>query len=213
MIMELKIEFGIDFELKRVSYALKKLEWYDSKGYHPKLPEGINKQSSEKEIKNQIIKEFEEKKFKEVANQISSDFSTIKEKLSKKLNEILNKNVPETFFVYLTDYGTDGSYTFPNIVIFNINNKKGFKTIVHEIIHLLIENYIQKYKIQHEEKERIVDLILNSEEFSFLEYNFWQDSYNGVEKYIDELFNMHFFKDSERFFSKIEDARASISRP
>ena len=75
-----------------------------------------------------------------------------------------------------------GSYKLPNLVIYNINNKKGFKTIVHEIIHLLIENQIQEFKIQHWEKERIVDLILNSDEFSFLEYNNSKDeSACGVE--------------------------------
>lgn len=95
----------------------------------------------------------------------------------------------------------------------DINNKKGFKTIVHEIVHLLIENQIQKHKIQHWEKERIVDLILNSKEFGFLEYNYLQGNYQGVEKYIDELFNGHFFKNSENFFSKIEGARASVSHP
>ena len=80
--------------------------------------------------------------------------------------------------------------------------------IVHEIIHLLIESKIKKYKIQHWEKERIVDLILNSEKFIFLEYNYWQNNYNGVEKYIDVLFNSYFFQNQEEFFSKIEEARA-----
>jgi hypothetical protein len=54
---------------------------------------------------------------------------------------------------------------------------------------------------------------LNSEEFSFLEYNFWQSNYNSVEKYIDELFDSHFFNDFESFFSKIENARASVPHP
>jgi len=62
-------------------------------------------------------------------------------------------------------------------------------------------------------KERIVDLILNSKEFSFLEYNSWQNNYTGVEKYIDELFNSHFFKIQENFFSGIEKTRASVPRP
>lgn len=212
MSMELKIQFGKDFEFRRVKNTLAKLDWYNSQGYRPRLPEGISNNSSEEEIQNQIIKEFEEKKYKEVANSLESDFSTIKDKLSKKLKEIFNKSIPETFFVYLTTYGVGGSYNLPNIVIFNINNKKGFKTIIHEIIHLLIENQIQEFKIQHWEKERIVDLILNSKEFSFLEYNNWQSNYNHVEKYIDELFNRYFFQNQEDFFSKIEKARA-VPRP
>ena len=213
MTMELKIEFGIDFELKRVKNTLAELDWYNSQGYKPRLPKGVSGKSSEKEIQNQIIKEFDKKKYKEVANQIALDFSTINKQLSKKLKESFNKDIPITFFVYLTNYGVGGSYNLPNIVIFNINNKKGYKTIVHEIIHLLIETWIQKYKIQHWEKERIVDLVLNSKKFSFLKYNNWQSDYNGVEKYIDNLFNSHFFKSPETFFSKVESARHSVPCP
>lgn len=207
MSLELKIQFGKDLEFKRVKNTLEKMDWYNSHGYKPRLPEGIFNNSSEKEIQNQITKEFEEKNYKEAAGKLESDFSTIKDKLSKKTKEVFNTSIPETFFIYLTKYGMGGSYDLPNVVIHNISNKKGFKTIVHEIIHLLIENQIQKFNIQHWEKERIVDLILNSEKFSFLEYNYWQNNYNGVEKYIDGLFNSHFFKNREEFFSKIEKAR------
>src|SRR3989338_9921602 len=125
MTMELKIEFGIDFELKRVKNTLAELDWYNSQGYKPRLPKGVSGKSSEKEIQNQIIKEFDEKKYKEVANQIALDFSTINKQLSKKLKESFNKDIPITFFVYLTNYGVGGSYNLPNLVIFNINNKKG----------------------------------------------------------------------------------------
>ena len=212
MTMKIKIKFGIDFELRRVKNTLAKSDWYDSQGYKSKLPEGINDKSSQKEIQSQVVKEFDEKKYKERANQILSDFLTTKEQFSKKLKEIFNKDIPTTFFVYLTNYGVNGSYNLPNIIIFNINSKRGFKTIIHEIIHLLIEDWIQGYRIQHWQKERIVDLILNSKEFSFLEYNNWRRDYNGVEKYIDDLFNNHFFKDPKNFFSKIGNVRHSAPK-
>jgi len=207
--MKIKIKFKIDFELRRVRNTLAKSDWYDSQGYKPKLPEGINDKSSQKEIQSQIVKEFDEKKYEEKANQIVPDFLRIKEQFFKKLKEVFDKDVPTTFFIYLTNYGLNGSYNLPNIIVFNINSKRGFKTIVHEIIHLLIEDWVQGYRIRHWEKERIVDLILNSKEFSFLEYKNWQRDYRGVERYIDDLFNSHFFKDPENFFSEIESARHS----
>ena len=46
-----------------------------------------------------------------------------------------------------------------------------FWNIAHEIVHIIIEPWIQKYKIQYQEKERIVDLILSSKEFYFLKYD------------------------------------------
>ena len=55
MSMELKIQFGKDFEFRRVKNTLVKLDWYNSQGYKPRLPEGISSNSSEEEIQNQII--------------------------------------------------------------------------------------------------------------------------------------------------------------
>ena len=205
--MKLKIKFGSLFELERVKYTISKLGRYNSQRYKPKLPEGIKENTSQKRIQNQIKKEYDEKRYKEIAKEIAKDFSRIESNFSKKLNNLFDKEIPKTFFVYLTNYGVGGSYRLPNKIIFNINNKKRSEVIVHEIIHLIIEPYIKKYNVSHWEKERIVDLILNSKEFSFLKYGFWQRDYRGVEKYIDNLFNNHFFKDPESFFPKIVDIR------
>ena len=54
-----------------------------------------------------------------------------------------------------------GSYNLPNTVIINLNNSFNIgmlKTIIHEIIHLSIQKYIDEYKIGQWQKERIVDL-------------------------------------------------------
>ncbi len=207
--MNINIKYGVDFEINRVKNTLAKLDWYVSQGYRPKLPDGIKKDSSEQEIQNQIKKEYAEKKYKEVGRKITYDFSIIQETFTEKVKNIFDKETPDTFLINLTNYGVGGSYNSPNIVIFNINNQKGLKTLIHEIIHILIEPFIQKYEIQHWEKERIVDLILNSKEFAFLNYNFWQKEYNNAEKYIDKLFINYFFKGENIFFKKIKDARLS----
>lgn len=206
--MKLETKFGIEFELNRVKNTLAKWDWYILQGYKPKLPEGINKESSEKDIKEQIIREYNKKRYEEVAEKIKSDFCIIQDRLFEELQKFFNLDIKIDFLIYLTSYGTGGSYNLPNTIILNINNKQsGYKTIVHEIIHLLIENQVKKYEVSHWEKERIVDLILNSSEFGFLDYGAWQKSYNGSERYVDDLFNKHFFKDSEEFFSKIKSVR------
>lgn len=205
--MNINIKYGLDFEINRVKNTIAKLDWYISQGYKPKLPDGIKKDSSEQEIQNQIKKEYVERKYKEVGKKITYDFSIIQEIFTETVKNIFGKEIPDTFLINLTNYGVGGSYNIPNVVIFNINNQKGFKTLIHEIIHILIEPFIQKYEIQHWEKERIVDLILNSKEFIFLNYNSWQRGYDNVEKYIDNLFINYFFKDKNAFFSKIKDAR------
>ncbi len=205
--MEIKFEYGINFEFDRVKSVLKKIDWYNSQGYDIKLPNGTNDKSSDEEIRDQIRKEFKEEDYLNIIKEINLDISKIKEQLSSRLGEIFGENVPENFLIYLTNYGSGGSYNLPNKVIFNIKNIRGLKTIIHEIIHLLIEDLIQKYNVQHWEKELIVDLILNSEKFDFLNYNTWQGEYNGAKRYIGKLFNSYFFKNMEMFFSKIDSVR------
>ena len=205
--MNLKFVFGIDFELSRIKNTINKLDWYNSQRYNPRLPKGITNKSSEEKIKNQIKKEFKEDDYKVVANKSSSNFSKIAKPLSNKLKNIFNKEIQKEFIVYLTNYGVGGSYKLPNMIILNINSKNSSNIIIHEIIHLIIMDKIIEYKIQHWEKERIVDLILNSEEFSFLNYDSWQKDYCNVERYIDNLFNNSFFKNPEEFFSKIKTTR------
>jgi hypothetical protein len=183
------------------------MEWYVLNGYRLKIPTGIDENSSNEKIKNQIKKEFNEEKFNEIKNDISADFLKIEKQFSRRIKSIFKFNIQDDFFVYLTNYGTGGSYNIPNIIIFNINNPKGIKTIFHEIIHLLIEKWVRKYELTHWEKERVVDLILNSKEFIFLEYDIWQENYHGVEKKFDKLFNDNFFKNPELFFSKIKENR------
>jgi hypothetical protein len=67
----------------------------------------------------------------------------------------------------LTKYGTGGSYSkqagkrdtlFVNFFGRPIERILG--VIAHEIIHLLIDQLVLKYKLGHWQKERIVDLVL-----------------------------------------------------
>lgn len=210
--MNINIKYGIDFEIARVKNTLAKLDWYITQGYKPRLPESIKKDSSEQEIQNQIKKEYAKEKYKEIGKKIIHDFSLIQKTFTERVKDIFSKETPDAFLINLTNYGVDGSYNLPNTVIFNINNRKGLKTVIHEIIHIFIESYIKKYEIQHWEKERIVDLILNSKEFTFLDYNNWQSGYNNVEKYIDNLFMNDFLKDKNKFFSKVKDIRLQYNQ-
>lgn len=208
--MEIKIRFGINYEIKRVKKAIANLDWYNAQGYRIRLPNGISSKSSLKKIKYQIIKEYNEKKYVKIADTIKSNFSRKKISLSKKIINIFCKKPPKTFVINLTNYGVGGSYHLPNLITLNINNKKCFNIVIHEIIHLLIEDQIQKKRVEHWEKERIVDLILNSNQFRFLKHNSWQNNYHGAEKYIDNLFYRSFFKNPKDFFAKIKIARDSM---
>jgi hypothetical protein len=70
----------------------------------------------------------------------------------------------DKYIIYLTKYGTGGSYNLPNTVVINIVSsarERVLSVIIHEIVHLAIEKQIVKYKITQWQKEVIVDSFLN----------------------------------------------------
>jgi hypothetical protein len=202
--MQLIIKYERQIEFRRVKVTLKKLDWYTRQGYKIILPKGITDISSDKTIKDQIEKEYNKEAFDLYSKKLLQDFNKIKNKFQKSLEKLFGDKIPKKFEMQITRYGVGGSYHLPNKIIKNFTHpKKGIKTMVHEIIHLILQKQIEKYGIEHWEKERIVDLILNSEEFKFLEYNCWQKDYHGAENYVDTLFNKFFFKDKKKFFSEL----------
>ena len=206
--MKIRIRYGEKVEFERVKATLKKLDWYNEQGYKIGLPKEITKKSPDKDIKNQIKKEYNKKAFDSYSKELLHKFNKIKNQFGKTLKEIFGENIPSDFEMFLTRYGVGGSYFLPNKIIKNVTNvKEGIKTLVHEIIHLIIQKEIDKYKIEHWEKERIVDLILNSEKFNFLKYGYWKTNYKGTEAYIDPLFKKSFFENQDKFFSKIKKVR------
>jgi len=58
------------------------------------------------------------------------------------------------------------------------------KTVIHESVHLMIENLITKNKVAHWYKERIVDLIIDKE----FESNFKMQNVPDYAKDIDIIF-------------------------
>jgi len=63
------------------------------------------------------------------------------------------------YTVYLSKFGAYGSYALPNKIYINIQreNKEIFSTVVHEIVHLQLEEHVIKNGLTHEEKEKLVD--------------------------------------------------------
>lgn len=202
--MKLEFRYGIKYEVQRVKETLSWLDWFYSQGYEVTLPKGVDKDSTSKTIKETIAGEFNKEEYEKVRDKLLADFSKVGEKFSKKVKRIFGR-VPNTIVVYLTKYGCGGSYMLPNKVVINIRNEGRIETLIHEIVHILIQKYVEKYKISHWEKERIVDLIVNSGELG-LGFNDWQKEYGG-EQYIDKLFKKYFFVDPELFFSKVRSYR------
>lgn len=162
-------KYSLEFEIERIKYTIEKLDWFNQNGYKVYLPKKIsetdffkNEILSDESIKECILLEFQEKDYFQLVEYIKKEWVKYEEIFHSKLKD-LSLLPCEEYFVYLTKYGVGGSYHFPNEIIVNIQMKYGIgliRTIFHEIIHLTIHPLIEKNKVEHWTKERIIDLIL-----------------------------------------------------
>jgi hypothetical protein len=118
------------------------------------------KSYSEKEIEEAVIAEYSDNVYKENEKFLLDNWK----KASQEIDSAFSKSglkFQEEYKIYLTKYGTGGSYNLPNTVIINVTFSfkiKIIQLIIHEMIHLAIEEDILKYEIGQAQKERIVDL-------------------------------------------------------
>jgi hypothetical protein len=156
-------------------HVLNQLPFYEKYGYqvslpkfeefkHP-IPPGIKK----KAFGDFLRKEYREKFYSNGIETLNQDENTIKDvfPIFLKLYKAWGFEMFPTYTVKLTKYGPGGSYNPNTGEITMLTTVDGrFKqlnptnTIIHESVHMGIENLIvKKYKLTHTEKERLVDLI------------------------------------------------------
>lgn len=160
-------DYSIQTEHKRVIYTLKKYKWYKENGYRPKYPQIIqdklerNEEVNEADILEAVTNEFNQEKYAEQVFSIKKEWGVIKNNFFKNLKK-LGLSIQNKYYVYITRYGTGGSYGLPNNIQLNLEQKRSpALTLAHEIIHLTIESLIKEFNIEHWTKERLVDLIMN----------------------------------------------------
>lgn len=196
--MNIEFRYSVDDEVSRVKKTLEKMSWYQGEGYQPVLPEGISSESAEDEIRFAVEREYKEQDFIQTAGMIRSDFDQCLFQYIEALQTYF-EYVPKELIIKLTRYGTSGSFQLPHFIVFDIQDRRGVKTIYHEIMHLCIEKECEEHSVSHWQKERIVDLALHSHSFSFLKYDIWYRDYHGAEVDVDPLFTS-FFSDRSSFF-------------
>jgi len=205
-IQKLKIKYSVDLETQRVFDMIKRIEWFNKMGYKINLPEKIKLMNLDKvvklttkDIKKIIAEEYKLQDYQKTESIIEKTWNNISAELSKKLS-IINLKYKSSYILILTKYGTGGSYNLPNKIILNFNKKtpdRIIRIIIHEIIHLSIQSLIEKFKIDHWIKERIVDLMM----FKVMpELAKMQNIPQNTEK-IDKLFK-NFFPDVEKIIKE-----------
>jgi hypothetical protein len=167
------IKYSKEFEVQRVLSTKKRFGWYSNNGYNLNnfiLPKNLSAEELSKKSEAEIIfcvnEEYDAEFFQPHIQTVNSLLPNYLDKLADYLSEIDIEVLPN-IEIKFTRYGIGGSYNIPNTVI--VNTSKLFnvglvRVILHEIIHLHIQNLIDKYKIGQWEKEIIVDSLF--EKFS-----------------------------------------------
>jgi hypothetical protein len=159
----LDIQYSREFELARVKNCVSNLEWYVENGYKVSLPDNITAESTEDEILTRVEDQYDEGAYSKFSSELLLEwqkFSVQFEKVKAEASITFN----DTYTVFLTRYGTGGSFnSSPSQVTLKIEGKTAkntLGTLVHEMVHIAIHEHIQKYAISHWKKERLVDLIV-----------------------------------------------------
>ncbi len=174
---ELSIEYSIESEISRIKNTIERISWYKKNGYSLErlsFPKSLDKDmifSSEAiftddNIREAVISEFNNDSYKKVADSLKNKWGDLIDEFEVNLKKS-NLQIQPKYRIVLTEYGMGGSYNMPDFVFLNIKSKEGdvqriFITLIHEIIHLSIEDLIQKNKLSQWQKERIVDLTLSA---------------------------------------------------
>lgn len=167
--------YSVDQEAKRVKGTIAKFPWFKENGYPLErftLPHGLDlnkilaneEDISDDKIHELVSEEFSEGVYQEITETLLLEWPNVAEEL-KKLLENCSLSIQPGYKITLTRYGTGGSYNLPNLVYLNIRFQNGdthrvFVTLIHEVIHLSIQELINKYNIAQWQKERLVDLML-----------------------------------------------------
>jgi predicted metal-dependent hydrolase len=119
-----------------------------------------------------FIKEFNllynRKQYQNTLNFVERKWRRIECQFFKTISSMSNLRVRRRYICYLTFYGGGGSFGRNNQIYVRVNPKiksdRRFAnyTIIHELIHLMLEPYATKHGFSQEEKEHAVESIVKS---------------------------------------------------
>jgi hypothetical protein len=167
-------------------------------------------------MKNEIYNELD---YKHGINKINSDINEqmLNFNCFQKYNELWNFKVFSEYQILLTLYGPGGEYRPSSGTIIILTTADGkfrrglnsLDTIIHEMVHIGLEEIIQQFSIPHKIKEQIVDLFVQFHFSKLLpKYQIQNFGNNSIEKYFktqDDWNNiievLKSFRESERLKS------------
>lgn len=192
----------IDEEFSHLKRVLSRKDFYEKNGYIVAYPDNPILQNSKiLEDPNLMWETFKNSEYEEEYYEEGlSILYPFKDQLEQLVGKILHLDLNWSFKAFpqyqiiLTRYGPGGGYHHDRGTITMLTTRDGqfkrsdpIQTIVHEITHIGIEeSIVQKYKLSHEEKERLVDLVASAVfKDEIPEYRMQDTGIMGLENYID----------------------------
>lgn len=163
LFVKITFNYSIERELKRVQDTIRRKDFFQENGYQPTLPEDVTFENFNlARAKERIKNEFDESLANEVGKKLKTDWEKHRNKIESFVAHLPYKK-PEELEVIFTRYGMGGSYNTPNVILINLRNTKNpLFILVHELLHLIIEEpVVGKYQLSQSDKESLVDYLLN----------------------------------------------------
>ena len=193
-LVELVVDYGPERDILRVKNAIKRLPWYEERGYNIatiKLPAGLSESSTQEEIETAVLVEYREEEYKNFEAFIKEKWDEFS-KCFEELKNVPSLNLRDKYTVVLTRYGMSGSYDErKGEVIINLGRREKEQTvgiIFHEITHMTIEALIQKYQVGHWYKERLVDLMMDKYFTGLKDMQMIKEDVGAVDKAFNAFF-------------------------
>lgn len=167
--IHINIKYSPEYDAIQVENALRNLEWFKKRypDFIINLPEALKDasgtDSSQESILNAVRSEFDPAYYQSIEKSFRDEWEGASGEVSRSLRSIFTE-IPSEYNVIITRYGIGGSYNPPNLVILNCeiySVSRLIGVLIHEIVHIYLEPLIVRYDVQHDTKERLVDLIIS----------------------------------------------------
>jgi len=156
-------------EIQRLLNIRSEYQWFLDNDFPIVLPEFYKQLyqeiKSKKDFKIRLEKELSKIYNKKIYDEKAGVAKSEWEKIETRFFDVLKKHnlkIKDKYLCYISLYGPEGQFKYPNVIDLRISNKSDVKqineTIAHELIHLMILRKVEKLKLNYKQTEGIVDL-------------------------------------------------------
>lgn len=199
----IKFKYSKKQEIKDLLWLYSEAEFFSKNKYkvfYPEIPQNIVK-ALEKNSKNKLNILELKNQFKPIFEGERSIYQETLEKIEPKWQKIQapffdflkqNLDCKNSYNCFISRYGPGGTFYRPNSISIRVRLDKkddlddANEKIVHEIVHLCIYDLAEKYKLNFEDTERLVDLILTKTEIKDLLKNPKMQNFGNPD--LDQIF-------------------------